>query len=295
MAPKASCAVGDPKTVSLSATGGCALARLTVGGRRSAALRRGIGLILVAGLCISAVTFYRDALELPRSSQLPATNTPLPTTPASTTGTSHSPSPTTSATPTRPTPQSPVKPPKGPGTTQPGVLLMASPLRDGSFDIVEMVLLPAPVSSVRLGPPVVTIAGSDFAKLKPAASEVQMSAGDQPVLVPQGQVGNRLDIALTEPSNRMELRYKLSGVTVRSIPSRAGRALAAIGPLAAATPKLPVVMIISGDTVLNIECPMRQGINAQACAAGHVPHLRVKGELPRSRAVIVVQFNLPRT
>ena len=271
------------------------MAKLTVGGRRSAALRRGIGLILVAGLCVSAVTFYRDALELPRSSPAPATNTPLPTTPASTTGRSRSPSPTTSATPARPTPPSPVKPPKGPGTTQPGVLLIASPLRDGSFDIVEMVLLPAPVYSVRLGPPAVTIAGNDFAKLKPAASEVQMSAGDQPVLVPKGQVGSRLDIALSGPSKRMELRYKLSGVTVRSIPSRAGRALAAIGPLAAATPKLPVVMVISGDTVLNIECPMRRGINAQACAAGHVPHLRVKGELPRSRAVIVVQFNLPRT
>ena len=34
--------------------------------QRAAGLRRAIGLILVAGLCVSAVTFYRDA-ELPRS------------------------------------------------------------------------------------------------------------------------------------------------------------------------------------------------------------------------------------
>jgi len=172
---------------------------------------------------------------------------------------------------------------------------MASPLRDGSFDVVEMVLLPAPVDSVRLGPPEVTMAGDYFAKLEPAASEVQMSAGDQPVIVPKGRVDSRLDIAFVEPAKRMELRYKLNGVTVRSIPSRAGRALAAITPLAAGSPNLRVVMIISGRSVLNIQCPMRRGINAQACAAGHLPNLRARGELPRSRAVIVVQFDLPRT
>ena len=39
---------------------------------RAAGLRRAIGLILVAGLCVSAVTFYRDA-ELPRSAPAVAT------------------------------------------------------------------------------------------------------------------------------------------------------------------------------------------------------------------------------
>jgi hypothetical protein len=172
---------------------------------------------------------------------------------------------------------------------------MASPLRDGSFDIAEMVYLLAPVSSVRLGPPEVTMAGERFAKLKPVASQVQMSAGDQPVVVPKGRVGKRVDVALVEPAKQMELRYNLSGVTVRSIPSRAGRAVAAIAPLASGTPNLRVVMMVSGSTVLNIECPMRRGISEQACAAGRVPHLRAKGELPRSRAVIVIQFDLPRT
>jgi hypothetical protein len=172
---------------------------------------------------------------------------------------------------------------------------MASPLRDGSFDVAELVILPSPVRSVRLAPPKLALGGKRFAGLKPVASEVQMSADDQPVVVPKGQVESRLDIALVEPAQQMELRYQLHEVTARSIPSRAGRALAVISPLAAAEPSLHVVMMVSGGTVLNIQCPMRGGIGEQTCAAGRVPHLRAKGELPLSRAVIIVQFDLPRT
>jgi hypothetical protein len=172
---------------------------------------------------------------------------------------------------------------------------MASPLRDGSFDVAELVILPASVRSVRLAPPKLALGGKRFAGLKPVASQVQMSADDQPVIVPKGQVDSRLDIALVEPAKQMELRYQLHEVTARSIPSRAGRALAVISPLAAGDPSLHVVMMVSGSTVLNIQCPTRRGINDQACAAGRAPHLRAKGELPLSRAVIIVQFDLPRT
>jgi hypothetical protein len=115
------------------------------------------------------------------------------------------------------------------------------------------------------------------------------------VIVPKGQVDSRLDITLVEPAKQMELRYQLHEVTARSMPSRAGRALAVISPLAAGDPSLHVVMMVSGSTVLNIQCPTRRGINEQACATGRLPHLRAKGELTLSRAVIIVQFNLPRT
>ena len=172
---------------------------------------------------------------------------------------------------------------------------MASPLRDGSFDVAELVILPSQVDSVRLAPPKLAPGGKPFAGLKPVASDVQMSANNQPVIVPKGQVDSRLDIALVEPANRMELRYQLHDVTARSIPSRAGRALAVISPLAAGDPRLHVVMMVSGGTVRNIQCPMRRGISGQTCAAGRLPHLRAKGELPLSQAVIIVQFDLPRT
>jgi hypothetical protein len=45
--------------------------------------------------------------------------------------------------------------------------------------------------------------------------------------------------------------------------------------------------------VLNIECPVLR-LRDRACSIGLPPRLRVKRELPRSNAVIVVQFDLPR-
>jgi hypothetical protein len=171
---------------------------------------------------------------------------------------------------------------------------MASPLPDGSFDVAEIVLLATPSSSMWLGPPKVALAGSRFAKAKPVASQIQMSAGDQPVLVPGGRVNKRTNLALAAPAKKIELRYNLRGITVRSIPSRASRALSAISPLVEGVPKtLPVALMISGSTVINIGCPALRP-REQACSTGRPPHLRVNRELPWRSAMIVVQFDLPR-
>ncbi len=262
---------------------------------RAAGLRRALGAVAVAALCVSAVTFYRDAPELPRSAPAGTSGPPSLTGPAPTAQVpSASPSTTTSPTATRTTTSTKAKLPKGPGTTQPGILLMASPLPDGSFDVAEIVLLSAPTSSLRVGPPRLALAGSRFSRAKPVASQVQVSAGDQPVLVPGGRVRQHLDLALSAPAKRIELRYHLSGITIRSVPSRAGRALTAISPLVEGVPKgFPVAMLVSGSTVLNIECPILR-LREQACSAGRPPNLRVSHQLPWSGAVIVVQFDLPR-
>jgi hypothetical protein len=171
---------------------------------------------------------------------------------------------------------------------------LASPLRDGSFDIAEIVRLPNATSSVRLSPPNLTLAGDRFAKAKPVATQVQVSADDQPVLVPGGRVSRQIDVALLEPAKRIELRYNLSGITIRSIPSQAGRALTAISPLVKGEPRnLPVVAMVSGSTVLNIQCPARS-LSKQACSVGRPPRIRVDGRLPWNKALIVVQFDLPK-
>ena len=105
--------------------------------------------------------------------------------------------------------------------------------------------------------PELALAGSRFAKAKPVASQIQVSAGNQPVMVPGGHVNQRMNLALAVPAKKIELRYNLRGITIRSIPSRAGRALTAISPLVEGVPKtLPVALRISGNTVLNIECPV---------------------------------------
>jgi hypothetical protein len=200
----------------------------------AAGLRRATGFALIVGLLISAVAFYRVAPELPRSSP---TTTSGPNSPTVSASTSHRPSgiasPKTAPTPTQPN----GKLPNGPGTTEPGILLMASPLRDGSFDIAEIVLLTIPTSSIRLGPPQLTRAGSRFSKAKPVATQVQVSGGSQPVLVPGGRINRRIDLPLNASESRIELRYHLSGITVRSMPSRAGRGLTAISPLVAGVPE----------------------------------------------------------
>jgi hypothetical protein len=263
---------------------------------RAAGLRRALGAVVVAALCVTAVTFYRDAPGLPRSAPATAGGPSSLTSPAPTAQAhSASPSPTTSPTSTRTTTSTKAKLPKGPGTTQPGILLMASPLPDGSFDVAEIVLLSTPTSSLRVGPPRLAQAGSRFSRAKPVASQVQVSAGDQPVLVPGGRVKQHLDLALNAPTKRIELRYHLSGITVRSVPSRAGRALTALSPLVEGVPKgLPVAMVVRGSTVLNIECPILKRVRDQACSSGRTPNLRVRHKLPWSGAVIVVQFDLPR-
>ena len=213
-----------------------------------------MGLVLIAGLCVSAVTFTPKLRSChDRHPKLQAL--PLPTASNSTATTpSGSPSPETSTRTTTPTN---AKLPKGPGTTQAGILLIASPLPDGSFDVAEIVLLSTPTSSVRLGPPRLGQAGSRFSRAKPVASQVQVTAGDQPVRVPDSRIAQRVDLPLNTPARRIELRYRLSGITVRSAPSQAGRALTAISPLVLGVPTtFDVAMQVRGSTVHNIACPM---------------------------------------
>jgi hypothetical protein len=272
------------------------LGKLSLTGHRfPPGLRRAMGLLLIAGLCVSAVTFYNEAPELPRSVPAMASGTPLPTASDANAPTpSGSPSPKTAPSSTRSNTPTNLKLPKGPGTTQPGILLMASPLPDGSFDVAEIVRLSTPTSSLRLGPPRLGPAGNRFSEAKPVASQVQVSADDQPVMVPGSRVTQRVDLALTAPARSIELRYRLSGITVRSTPSQAGRALTAISPLVQGVPKTSqVAMLVNGSTVLNIECPIIRSLRDQACSTGRPPNLRVNQNLPWSGAVIVVQFDLP--
>lgn len=270
------------------------MGNLTVVGRsRAAGLRRALGLVLIGGLCAAAVTFYREGPQLPRSAPAAASGAPTPTSPpqipsASPSSTASSKSPVVPASPEE------FKLPKGLGTTQPGILILAAPLRDGSFDVAEIVSLPAAISAITLAPPQLKLAGERFAKSKPLASQVQVSAGDQPVRVPDGQISRRMTIALVEPVKHIELRYNMSGATVRSMPSPAGRAVTAISPVMAGGPSnLKVAMMISGSTVLNIACPALR-LRDRACSTGRPPQLRVKPRLTRAKAVIVVQYDVPR-
>lgn len=183
-------------------------------------------------------------------------------------------------------------PETGPGVTQPGILLFATPTSDGSFDVVERVRLASPVSELTLRPPPVAGAGRQFAAASAVATQVQVTAGDQPVVVPGARVDGTVLLAVPQ-LDRFDMRYLLTDVTIRSTPSTAGRALAAIGPLTdGGSGELPVSFIVSGGTILGLNCPLLP-LSQQSCGSRSHTGPGVTGQLPWQLALISVQFNLP--
>ncbi len=244
------------------------------------------------GFTASAVAFYRFAPGLP------TTAAPAPTPTATQPAPSHSPTP--SAAPTAEKPRSPVEPrsgdklPSGPGTTRPGILLIATPASDGTFDVSEVARFPEPISGLTVRPPDIAALGGLFRRSNAVAKQVQVSAGDQPVVVPDGRVRHATKLEFAERTDRVELRYRLTGVTKRTFPSRANRALAGIGPLIATGPRdFPVAIIVPGRSVRNLTCPHLR-LAERACAAGGPSRLRVDRPLPMRDARIQVQLDLPR-
>ena len=181
-------------------------------------------------------------------------------------------------------------PESGPGIDEPGVLLIAVPDATGSFEVTERLRLARPTATLTVAPLDVSRAGAIFRDADVTATDVQVSAGDQPVVVPS-TVERALTLAVA--GDRFTLRYRLDGVTVRSRPSTAARALAAIGPLSSRLPaELPVVVIVSGPTVLGINCPLRP-LAAQSCGIGGAPRWTLAAPLRANAALAMVQFDLP--
>lgn len=200
----------------------------------------------------------------------------------------------TSAAATLPAPVLASLPSTGPGLTEPGVLLMAWPASDGSFDVVEWVRLARPVSELTLRPAPIDQAGSQFAPSSATATQVQASAGDLPITIPGAEVDARMDLPVA-PTDHFELRYRLTDVSVRSAPSTTGRALAAIGSLTGGLEdELPTQFIVTGESVLGLYCPLLP-FPEQACGR-HLPTgPGAERELPSRLALTTVQFDLPPT
>lgn len=184
--------------------------------------------------------------------------------------------------------------PYGPGTTETGIYLAATLSASGAFAVSETILLDQPITVVILRPPHIRLAGTDFAPRRPIAKNVSLTTGSDSVVLPASDVSQATRVALPRPTRRLELRYQLTGVTVRSNPSVAGRALAALGPVSAGYPaQLPVAMRVTGGHVRNLQCP-RLPPSDQSCAAGEPGRLRLARPLPWHEAIIVIQLDLPR-
>jgi hypothetical protein len=226
---------------------------------RAAVVRRSAGSALSVALLLTAFVSYQATPE-----------------PAAVSG----PQPTPSTAPGR-TP---------PAARLPGIRLVATPQPDGSFEVAETVVFAAPRAGVLLAAPKASYGGKSFAGTVPRATQVRATADGRPLSV-TGTIGSK-GYRIPHAVSRLVLRYHLTGVTVRSTPSVAGRALALVVPLTARTdPKLAAWLTIRGTGVRNLTCPLL-GARRQQCA----PARGEPGVLPKlsaRNAVVIVQLDLP--
>lgn len=180
----------------------------------------------------------------------------------------------------------------GPGETVPGIQLIAVPHRDGSFDMTENVMLPAAtdILPLQLPSPGDHLPGM-MSRTTPRVTNLKVVADDQSVPIENTTITAAGDLPLTVSASRIRLTYTLSGSAVLASPSTSTRASAAVKPLtSAAGGALPTdVTVTSG--LLNAICPL---LTETRCAVGDPPILGIQPGIPASKALVVLQLDLPR-
>jgi hypothetical protein len=207
-------------------------------------------------------------------------------------------SPTRTSVPTRtiaPTPKMPPNPPQSASAPvgNPGIAITARPDHDGSFFVSEVITLPEAVTEVEVRPASIGDAGTGFERLRPMAINVEVTAGGQVLVVPDGPVTGEVTLRWGAPTQQVQLRYRLSGVSVASAHAKPGRALAALGSLLPRMPaNLPVTVVVPGKTVLSLTCPQLP-LATMACGAGKAPQFRTLNPIPFDRSRVLVQYDRP--
>lgn len=212
--------------------------------------------------------------------------------------------PTPSATPHQPAVRTPTSSPTtpgttgrrvtGPGVTEPGIRISTTIAADGTLQVSERVRVAAEIGRLELAPPDLTLAGDEFSGAYPSATQLRLAVGGQPMALTFSALTAPRAIVLGLPVHTYELRYVLVGASVRSVPSKAGRALAALGPVSQSLPPpSPVVLVTRGKAVRNLSCPLLSG-NEVACSDGVRGAMSVREPLSLRSALVILQLDLPR-
>ena len=191
-----------------------------------------------------------------------------------------------------PTPEESVPVTPGPGVTKPGIRLIAVPRKDGSFDMTEDVMLPQAMNILQLQLPDSGehLAGM-MAKTTPQVTNLKVLADNQVVPLEETTLNRTADLPLTTAATRIHLTYRLSGSVIRSTVSKPERAGAAIRPLTSSTEgALPTSLSVTSG-LLNAVCPL---LTDTRCAVGDPPKLGIQPDIPASKALVVLQLDLPR-
>ena len=190
---------------------------------------------------------------------------------------------------TSPTPTQSANAPVG----NPGIAMTARPDPDGSFFVSEVITLPAAVTEVAVRPASIGDAGIGFERLRPTATNVDVTAGGQALVVPDGPITSEVTLHWASPTKQLQLRYRLSQVNVASAHAKPGRALAAFGSLLGRMPAdLPVTVVVTGKTVLSLTCPQLP-LATMTCGAGKAPQFRTLQPIPFDRSRVLVQYDRP--
>jgi hypothetical protein len=171
--------------------------------------------------------------------------------------------------------------------------MTARPDPDGSFFVSEVITLPAAVTEVAVRPASIGDAGIGFERLRPTATNVEVTAGGQALVVPDGPITSKMTLHWASPTKQLQLRYRLSQVSVASAHAKPGRALAAFGSLLDRMPAdLPVTVVVTGKTVLSLTCPQLP-LATMTCGAGKAPQFRTLQPIPFDRSGVLVQYDRP--
>jgi hypothetical protein len=252
--------------------------------RRRNLVRRSIGAVIVTALLGAAVAV---GAGLPSRGSVAAPQAEDPTVPVRTI------SPVSTAAPPSLSPRPTATATASPSAEPAGIVIRARPEPDGSFLVTESITLPAAVTGVVLRPPSIRDSGSGFERLAPVAVDLEASAGEQVVAVPDGSERGEMSLRWELPAMSLRLSYRLTQVSVVSRPAKPGRTLAAIGSLLGQMPAdLPVTVEVTGRTVLSLTCPQLP-LTRLSCGAGIAPKLRTLRPIPFDRSLVLVQYDRP--
>jgi hypothetical protein len=181
----------------------------------------------------------------------------------------------------------------GPGLTEPGAMVRAAPAADGSFEVVERVRFAIPVTELSVGPPLTKGVVARSLPSDVAIVDLQVKADTAVLDIGERVLARARTVELPGPTSTVMMRYRLTGATVRSIPSTPGRALSVLPPITspASLGSMPFVIEVSGDRVTNVLCPALPAA-AQLCGRTWTQGWYL-GPQPAGRTAVLAQLNLP--
>ncbi len=146
---------------------------------------------------------------------------------------------------------------EGPGLSEPGALVQVVPGADGSLEVLERVRFANGATELAIAPPVTKGVNARSLPRGISIADLQVTADQAVVDTGFRGLTRAQTVELPSGTRFVVMRYRLTGATVRSLPSTPGRALTVLPPITspATLGSMPFVVEVSGVEVSNLLCP----------------------------------------